>query len=63
MEENLAQKVVTTMANIALNIKTLKEDLNIRLSRAEARIKELITTTELQAKEIEKLKGERSEIQ
>lgn len=61
MEEELIQKVAVTMANMALNIKALREDLNIRLLRAEARIKELITTTELQAREIEKLKGGGSE--
>ena len=61
MEEELIQKVAVTMANMALNIKALREDLNIRLLRAEARIKELITATELQAEEIEKLKGGGSE--
>ena len=61
MEEELIQKVAVTMANMALNIKVLREDLNIRLLRAEARIKELITATELQAEEIEKLKGGGSE--
>lgn len=57
MEKEFAEKVVLTMANMALNLKELKEDLNIRLLRAEARIRELITKLELQDKEIAKLKG------
>lgn len=62
-DEEFKVKILDAMGNMANNVKGLREDAAIRISRLEARVKELIARTEQLQEELDKVKAQVEELE